>query len=82
MHAVVVGRKLLSLPPEEAVADAVDTASALLARGCKQLYYKYSALFSSTASGNIGPVAEALMTQTQSEHVLFCPARPIRKATV
>ena len=80
--AVVVGSKLLARPAPEAVADAVRSARALLARGARQLYYKYSALFSSTARGNIGPVAEALMELTGAEHVLFCPARPERRATL
>ena len=82
VQAVVVGRKLLSRPPEEAVADAIHSAEALLAKGAKQLYYKYSALFSSTARGNIGPVAEALMELTQTDRVLFCPGRPERDAMV
>ena len=69
-------------PPEEAVADAVHGAKALLARGAKQIYYKYSALFSSTARGNIGPVAEALMELTRTDRVLFCPGRPDRDAMV
>ena len=82
VQAVVVGRKLLSRPAEEAVADAKHSARALLAQGAKQLYYKYSTLFCSTARGNIGPVAEALMEMTHTECVLFCPGRPERKATV
>ena len=82
VQAAVVGRKLLSRPAEEAVADAKRSARALLAKGAKRLYYKYSALFSSTARGNIGPVAEALMEMTHTEVVLFCPGRPQRGATV
>ena len=81
-QAVVVGRKLLALPAHEAVADATATAKALLAAGAKQIYYKYSALFSSTARGNIGPIAEALRTLTKADYVLFCPARPANNATV
>lgn len=80
--AVVMGRKILSLPADEAVADALRSGRGLLAKGARQLYYKYSALFSSTARGNIGPVAEALMALTRAETVLFCPARPDRRATV
>ncbi len=72
-QAVVVGRKLLIQPPDDARADAKHTAEALLAKGTKQIYYKYSALFSSTARGNIGPVAETLMDLTQADHVFFCP---------
>ena len=82
VQAVVVGRRLLSRPAEEAVADARRSARALLAQGAKQLYYKYSTLFCSTARGNIGPVAEALMEMTHTDRVLFCPGRPERNATV
>ncbi|MDE0660457.1 MAG: four-carbon acid sugar kinase family protein [Gammaproteobacteria bacterium] len=82
VQAVVVGRKLLSRPAEEAVADAKHSARALFAQGAKQLYYKYSTLFCSTARGNIGPVAEALMDMTHTDRVLFCPGRPERSATV
>ena len=82
VQAVVVGRKLLALPAAAAVADAKQSGAALLAKGAKQLYYKYSALFSSTERGNIGPVAEALMQLTRTDEVLFCPARPERNATV
>ena len=80
--AVVVGRKLLAQPPQEARVDAKRTGEALLAKEVKQLYYKYSALFASTARGNIGPVAETLMAITGTDHVFFCPAFPERGATV
>ena len=52
----------------------VARAKALLAKGTKRIYYKYSALFASTGKGNIGPVSEALMSLTGVDHVLFCPA--------
>ena len=72
-EAVVVGRKIRLLPSEEAVADALRSAHALLAKQTKRIYYKYSALFMSTEKGNIGPVAESLMALTGADHVLFCP---------
>ena len=72
-EAVVVGRKIRLLPPEEAVADARRSAGALLGMRAKRIYYKYSALFMSTPRGNIGPVSECLMALTGAEHVLFCP---------
>ena len=72
-EAVVVGRKIRLLPPEEAVADARRSARALLAKRAKRIYYKYSALFMSTERGNIGPVSECLMALTGADHVLFCP---------
>ncbi len=72
-EAVVIGRKIRLLPPEEAIADARRSAEALLAKHAKRIYYKYSALFMSTEKGNIGPVSEALMQLTGTDHVLFCP---------
>ena len=80
--AVVIGRKLLAIPAEDAVVDATNVANVLIERGVSQIYYKYSALFSSTARGNIGPVTEALMKLTGTRSVLFCPARPEHNATV
>ena len=82
VRAVVIARKLLAIPSADAVADASKMANSLLAHGVRQIYYKYSALFSSTSRGNIGPVAEALMSLTGTQTVLFCPARPERNATV
>ena len=81
-QAVVVGRKMLLLPPDQAAADAKRVAQGLLAKGARRLYYKYSAVFSSTAKGNIGPVSEALMALTGADHLLFCPAFPERDVTV
>jgi len=81
-EAVVVGRKLILQPPDEAAADARRCAEGLLAKGTRRLYYKYSAAFSSTERGNIGPVSEALMDLTGAETLLFCPAFPERDATV
>ena len=81
-EAVVVGRKILLLPPGEAAADARRSAERLLAAGTRRLYYKYSAVFSSTQEGNIGPVSEALMELSGADHLLFCPAFPSRDATV
>ncbi len=81
-EAVVVARKTLLLPPDEAAADARRCAAELLAQGARRLYYKYSALFSSTAKGNIGPVSEALLELTGVDHLLFCPAFPERDVTL
>ena len=82
VQVVVVGQKLLAKPAHEAQADARRAGEALLAKGARQLYHKYSGLFASTARGNIGPVAETLMEITGAEHVLFCPAFPERGSTV
>ena len=81
-RAVVIGRRLLAVPAEYAIADASRIGKTLLKKNVRQIYYKYSALFSSTSRGNIGPVAEALMSLTGTKVVLFCPARPEHNATV
>ena len=39
-QAVVIGRKIRLLPPQEAVADARRSAKALLAKQAKRIYYK------------------------------------------
>lgn len=73
VDAVVIGRKIRVLPPDEAVAEAHRAAEVLLQKQTKRIYYKYSALFMSTDKGNIGPVSERLMELTGADHVLFCP---------
>jgi uncharacterized protein YgbK (DUF1537 family) len=61
-------------------ADAVTQAEAALAwlqkAGAAQLFWKYCSTFDSTAEGNIGPVAEALMTQLGADQTIYCPAFP------
>src|SRR5258708_36178698 len=46
------------------------------------IYYKYSALFDSTSRGNIGPIAETLLTETGAAQTIFCPAYIDRTVTV
>jgi uncharacterized protein YgbK (DUF1537 family) len=64
----------------EPVADALSLTSAaadwLLARGARQLYWKYCSTFDSTPQGNIGPVAEALMKRLGASQTIYCPAFP------
>jgi uncharacterized protein YgbK (DUF1537 family) len=72
--AVVLARKIRLVPSEVARDEAKAAAAAFAARGAKTVYYKYSALFDSTDQGNIGPIAEALMTATGAARTLFCPA--------
>lgn len=72
-EAIVIGRKLRIADAQAARVDARACAEALLARGAKRLYYKYSALFMSTPQGNIGPVTEELMAAAGTDRVLFVP---------
>lgn len=74
--AIVVARKIRTIAPERAVAEAEAAARALLAAGCRQLFFKYCATFDSTDRGNIGPVADRLADIFDARAVPFCPSFP------
>ena len=63
-----------------AVKDAIASANAamdwLQAAGAKRFFWKYCSTFDSTAEGNIGPVAEALMARLGVDQTIYCPAFP------
>ncbi len=80
--AVVVALKSRTNPSAEAVAMSLATADALLARGAKQLFFKYCSTFDSTDKGNIGPVADALANRVGADLAIVCPAFPTNKRTV
>lgn len=80
--AVVVALKTRTCPVEEAVSLSLKSADALLALGAKQLFFKYCSTFDSTDQGNIGPVAEALLSRLGADLALACPAFPTNKRTV
>jgi uncharacterized protein YgbK (DUF1537 family) len=80
--AVVVALKSRTNPPHDAVAMSLASAEALLARGARQLFFKYCSTFDSTDSGNIGPVADALSDRLGADIALVCPAFPTNKRTV
>jgi 3-dehydrotetronate 4-kinase len=80
--AVVVALKSRTIPAKEAVAMSLASAEALLARGAKQILFKYCSTFDSTDEGNIGPVADALMERLGETLTLACPAFPANKRTI
>lgn len=80
--AVVVALKSRTNPAAEAVAMSLASAEALLARGARQLFFKYCSTFDSTDAGNIGPVADALMARLNSDLAIVCPAFPTNKRTI
>ncbi|HZA02060.1 MAG TPA: 3-oxo-tetronate kinase [Hyphomicrobiaceae bacterium] len=82
MDAAVVALKSRTSPVQEAVTSSLRSADVLLARGAKQLFFKYCSTFDSTDKGNIGPVAEALLTRVKGDIALVCPAFPTNKRTV
>ncbi|HRD77768.1 MAG TPA: four-carbon acid sugar kinase family protein [Hyphomicrobiaceae bacterium] len=80
--AVVVALKTRTCPVEEAVRLSLASADALLARGARQLFFKYCSTFDSTDRGNIGPVADALLERVGGDLAIACPAFPTNKRTV
>ncbi len=82
VDAVVVALKSRTAPVAQAVAETLAAARWLRASGARQLYFKVCSTFDSTPRGNIGPVAEALMTLTQAPFVPVTPAFPTNGRSV
>ena len=80
--AVVVALKSRTAPVAEAVAQSLDAARWLRARGAQQIYFKVCSTFDSTPAGNIGPVAEALMDELGADFAIVTPAFPENGRTV
>lgn len=80
--AVVVALKTRTLPADEAVAQSLAALQWLQAQGAEQIYFKYCSTFDSTPQGNIGPVADALMTRLDTAFTIATPAFPDNKRTV
>jgi len=82
IDAVVVALKSRTTPAEEAVAESLAALKWLQQAGCRQIYFKYCSTFDSTAKGNIGPVAEALLQALGSNFTIACPAFPVNGRTI
>ncbi len=80
--AVVVALKSRTAPVAEAVAESLAAARWLRSHGAGQIYFKVCSTFDSTAQGNIGPVAEALMDDLGADFALVTPAFPENARTV
>jgi uncharacterized protein YgbK (DUF1537 family) len=80
--AVVVSLKTRTAPAHEATAAACTAARALREQGAEQIYFKYCSTFDSTSQGNIGPVLDALLQQTDCPLTVACPAYPTMKRAV
>jgi uncharacterized protein YgbK (DUF1537 family) len=72
----VIALKSRTAPVDEAVAQARAALKWLQAAGARQFFWKYCSTFDSTAEGNIGPVAEALMDDLGTRQTIYCPAFP------
>ena len=80
--AVIVALKSRTIPADEAVAQSLEALEWLQAGGCQRFYFKYCSTFDSTDTGNIGPVAEALLDALGTDQAIACPAFPENGRTV
>ncbi|MDW4499165.1 3-oxo-tetronate kinase [Sulfitobacter sp. D35] len=80
--AVVIALKSRTCEPGLAVRQSVAACDWLRGRGATQIVFKYCSTFDSSPRGNIGPVADALLTATDTPLALVCPAFPANGRTV
>jgi 3-dehydrotetronate 4-kinase len=80
--AIVIALKSRTTSTTDAVAESLAALNWLRARGCEQIFFKYCSTFDSTATGNIGPVSEALLKALDSDFTLACPAFPENGRTI
>lgn len=81
-QAIVIALKSRTQETAAAVEDTRKAAQFLLAKGVKQIYYKYCSTFDSTPEGNIGPVSDSLMELMKVPYTVLCPALPVNGRTV
>ncbi len=72
----IVALKSRMQPVATAVADACAALAWLRGGGAERVFFKYCSTFDSTAQGNIGPVAAALLANLGGAHTVYCPAFP------
>ncbi|MGH8618562.1 MAG: 3-oxo-tetronate kinase [Burkholderiales bacterium] len=80
--AVVVALKSRTIPAAEAVHQSLDALAWLRQAGATRFYFKYCSTFDSTAAGNIGPVADALLDALGTDFTIACPAFPENGRTI
>lgn len=76
VDAVTIALKTRTCPPGEAVEQSLAALRWLQQAGARQILFKYCSTFDSTAKGNIGPVADALLAVLGSDLTIACPAFP------
>ncbi|MDH3452807.1 MAG: four-carbon acid sugar kinase family protein [Gammaproteobacteria bacterium] len=80
--AVVVALKSRTAPVGKAVDESCAALRWLRDAGARQYFFKYCSTFDSTAQGNIGPVADALLREVDAGFTIACPAFPTNQRTV
>jgi len=82
IDAVVIALKSRTISAAAAVDRSLAALAWLQAAGVRQVLFKYCSTFDSTAEGNIGPVAEALMAALGVDFTVYCPAFPENGRTI
>lgn len=72
----VIALKSRTAPIEEAISETRAALAWLRAAGARRFFWKYCSTFDCTPEGNIGPVAEALMDDLETDQTIYCPAFP------
>lgn len=72
----VIALKCRNAPRQAAIDETLAALRWLQGIGARQFFWKYCSTFDSTAKGNIGPVAEALMAALGTKQTIYCPAFP------
>jgi uncharacterized protein YgbK (DUF1537 family) len=72
----VIALKNRNEPVAKAVAESRAALLWLQAAGARRFFWKYCSTFDCTNEGNIGPVAEALMSDLGIDQTIYCPAFP------
>ena len=72
----VIALKSRTAPVADAVAETRAALKWLKAAGAQRFFWKYCSTFDSTPHGNIGPVAEELMQDLNTDQTIYCPAFP------
>lgn len=80
--AIVVALKSRTIAPHDAVGQSLAALRWLREAGARQFFFKYCSTFDSTDRGNIGPVAEALMSALDTDFTIACPAFPENGRTI
>ena len=78
----IIALKCRTIAVDDAVAQCSKALKWLQDAGASRFYWKYCSTFDSTAKGNIGPVAKALMQLLDSNQTIYCPAFPENGRTV
>lgn len=80
--AVIIALKIRTIGAAEAVRQSTRALRWLKSAGTRQYFFKYCSTFDSTDAGNIGPVADALLSELGETFTIACPAFPENGRTV